>query len=71
MIKSIIELQHWLRSHNLDPSTVKVTFEFEGPDAAARASRHLQDDSGRWPSCAVSERCERIAGIDVKIVGRA
>lgn len=72
MIRSIIELQAWLRHHNIDPGEVLVTIEFPGPDTAARVSRHLLKDAGvGFPTLIDGPaQARRICGIDVKITAR-
>jgi len=74
MVKAMIELMAWLRRHNFDTSGVTVTVELDGPDAAARASRHLLHECGQEGSAlglTYPKAVARICGIDFKIVGRA
>lgn len=72
MIRAILELAAWLQAHNIALDSVAcVTIEFTGPDRAELASRILVQESGIGSNYIAHTRTETIAGILVKIVGRA
>lgn len=72
MINAILHLRNWLLQNGIEPDCVAcVTVEFTGPDRADLASRILRKDAGVSYTNRASTAVETIAGIPLKIVGRA